>query len=278
MNALQYVQNVSELFILPDNYLRIKALMDSRVASFDEISEVILLDPVLTSKVLRLANSAIYNLSYQVDTVGKALVVLGKNQVYNMMLSIGIVAACSEINTKSIDVERFWEQSINAALIAKFLAKIKKIKQADTIYVSGLLHNIGELVVVYNAPETATRCQNYTTEIPPWKKQYSELGFTYAECSAELLHFWRLPDSIVEPIALQNSINFTEYNISTLITHLAVRLALINQHPKLYKMDTFIDPQVTDILKLEQNDLLNAIDFCNTESLFVLSVLNPNFI
>lgn len=275
MKALQYAQNVADLFALPEGYLKVKQLMDSDTASLDEVAEVIMLDPVLTSKLLKLANSAIYNLSYQVESVSKALLVLGKTQVYNLVLSIGIASACSKVDTSAIDLERFWEQSINAALIAKFLAQCCELKPTDRYYVAGLLHNIGEMVVLHHNAQEAHQCQNYTAEDKPWQVQQRELGFTYAQCGAELLHLWHLPDTIVEPVALQHSFNYEQKNKAQLIIHLAVRLALANQHPEMYSTRQLIDPFVLELLQLTQQDIIRAIDFCNTEGLFILSVLNP---
>ncbi|EHR42652.1 MULTISPECIES: HDOD domain-containing protein [Alishewanella] len=275
MNALQYAQNVVELFSLPDSYFRVRELMESDTASLDDIAEVILLDPVLTSKLLKLANSAIYRLPYQVDSVSKALLVLGKTQVYNLILSIGISSACSQINCTAIDLERFWEQSVNAALIAKYLATHISLKSADRTYVSGLLHNIGELVVAQQNAEIATECQQYSSEIKPWQLQQRKLGFTYASCGAELLHLWQLPDAIADPVALQHNSQYEARSPEDLIVYLAVRLALANQHPELYSIKTLVDPFLLETLQLTQADLLKAIDFCNTEGLFVLSVLNP---
>lgn len=275
MKALQYAQNVSDLFALPEGYLRVKELMDSDTASLDEVAEVILLDPVLTSKLLKLANSAIYSLPYQVESVSKALLVLGKTQVYNLVLSIGIASACSKVDTSAIDLERFWEQSINAALIAKYLAQCCGIKPTDRFYVAGLLHNIGELAVLQNDAAQAYSCQAYNAEQRPWQLQQSKLGFTYADCGAELLHLWHLPDSIVEPVALQHSNRFDQKNKAQLIIYLAVRLALANQHPEMYSTKRLVDPFVLELLNLTQPDIIRAIDFCNTEGLFILSVLNP---
>jgi len=275
MKALQYAQNVTDLFALPEGYLRVKELMDSDTASLDEVAEVILVDPVLTSKLLKLANSAIYSLPYQVESVSKALLVLGKTQVYNLVLSIGIASACSKVDTSAIDLERFWEQSVNAALIAKHLAQSCEIKPTDRFYVAGLLHNIGELAVLQNDAAQAHSCQAYSSEQRPWQLQQNILGFTYAECGAELLHLWHLPDSIVEPVALQHSTRFDPKNKTQLIVYLAVRLALANQHPEIYSTKQLIDPFVLELLNLTQPDIIRAIDFCNTEGLFILSVLNP---
>ncbi|WP_333607037.1 HDOD domain-containing protein [Arsukibacterium sp.] len=275
MNALQYAQSVSTLFSLPDSYLRVKELMESDIASLDDIAEVILLDPVLTSKLLKLANSAIYRLPYQVESISKALLVLGKTQVYNLVTSIGISSACSQLNTASIDLERFWEQSVNAALIAKYLAGHCGLRQPDRLYVAGLLHNIGELVVCQQSPEISNRCQHYNADVKPWQLQQAELGFTYARCGAELLHLWQLPDAIVDPLAMQHSSKFEAAAPDVLIVYLAVRLALANQHPDLYQIKQLIDPFVLELLMLSQADIIKAIDFCNTEGLFILSVLNP---
>lgn len=275
MNALQYAQNVVELFSLPDSYFRVRELMESETASLDDIAEVILLDPVLTSKLLKLANSAVYRLPYQVDSVSKALLVLGKTQVYNLILSIGISSACSQISTSAIDLDRFWEQSVNAALIARYLANHLALKQADRVYVAGLLHNIGELVVAQVDPELASRCEKYSTELKPWQLQQRLLGFTYASCGAELLDLWQLPDAIVEPLALQHNSQFEARSKEELIVYLSVRLALANQHPELYNFKTLVDPFLLELLQLDQAALLKAVDFCNTEGLFILSVLNP---
>lgn len=275
MNALQYAQNVVELFSLPDSYFRVRELMESETAALDDIAEVILLDPVLTSKLLKLANSAIYRLPYQVDSVSKALLVLGKTQVYNLILSIGISSACSQVNTTAIDLDRFWEQSVNAALIARYLSVHLGLKHADRAYVAGLLHNVGELVIAQQDPDLAAQCQQYTTECKPWQQQEKLLGFSYAACGAELLNLWQLPDVIVEPVALQNNHQFQLRSVEEQVVILSVKLALANQHPELYSIKTLVDPFMLELLQLTQADLLKAIDFCNTEGLFVLSVLNP---
>lgn len=275
MNAFNCAQNVVELFSLPDSYFRVRELMESATADNDDIASVILLDPVITSKLLKIANSAVYRLPYQVETVNKALLVLGQTKVYNLILSLSISSACSQLDTSAIDLERFWEQSVNAALIAKYLAAHLGLKQADRIYVSGLLHNIGELVIAQHAAELARECQSYTEDVKPWQKQQACLGFTYARCGAELLNLWQLPDAIVDPISQQHNSQFESMDTDQLVVHLAVRLALANQHPELYSIKTLVEPHLLELLKLEQADLIKAINFCNTEGLFVLSILNP---
>ena len=276
MQALQYAQNVADVFVLPECCLRVKQLLDSDIVSLDEVAQAILLDPVLTSKLLKLANSAIYSLPYQLESVRKVLLVLGKTQVYHLVLSLGMASACSTVDTSAIDLERFWEQTVNAALIAQFLAQSCGLQPSDRVFVAGLLHNIGEMVVLHNNARQANQCQNYTKEELPWQLQQRVLGFTYARCGAELLHLWQLPDSIAEPVALQHSHNLNQKNKAQLVLHLAARLALANQHPEMYSSRQLIDPIILASLELSQPDIIRAIDFCNTEGLLILSVLNPH--
>ncbi len=276
MDAFEYARDVASLFALPASYLRVKQLMDSDTASLNEVGEVIQLDPVLTAKLLKLANSSIYNLSSPVDTISRALLVLGKEQIYSLLLSIGISTACSKVDTAAIDIQRFWEQSINAALIARYLAGRCQLKQPDRLYVAGLLHNIGELVVLHVNARQAHQCQWYNQTETPWQRQQNVLGFTYASCGAELLHLWQIPDTIAAPLALQHDTQFNQKQPEQLILYLAVRLALVNQHPEFYNTRTLIDPFAIELLDLTMQDMLKALDFCNTEGVFLLSVLNPN--
>ena len=75
MNIEKYVEQVSELFVLSDSFLRIKELIDDEASTIDDISEVILLDPALSSTVLKLANSSFFNYPGKIDTISKAVLV-----------------------------------------------------------------------------------------------------------------------------------------------------------------------------------------------------------
>ncbi|SEA18855.1 HDOD domain-containing protein [Alkalimonas amylolytica] len=275
MNALQYAENVTEVFVFPDAYLRVKQLLESERADMDEVSEVIQLDPSLASKILKLANSAIYNLPKKIDTISKALVVLGAETIYNLVISSAVISVCEQVSHSAIDMDRFWEQSVHSALIARALGNKVAPRQSEQLYVSGLLHNIGELALCQLDPELAKACEQYSADEKPWQCQRRVLGFTYAELSAALLRLWQLPNSIIEPIALQHQPDKHLRQPAVLLLNISSRMALANVHPELYKQTNLLDPFVLEVLGIIQPDLRAALDFCNSEALYLLSVLNP---
>ena len=116
MNAAECALQVGEIFALPDTCLKIKEIIDDEISDIEEIAALISYDPVLSSKLLRLANSALYNFPKQVETVQKAVQVLGDAQVYNLVVASGVADAFSQLKPDVIALDKFWEHSINSAL------------------------------------------------------------------------------------------------------------------------------------------------------------------
>lgn len=275
MSAFDYARQVGDVFALPDTCLKIKDLIDNNVSSLDEIAELIALDPALASRILKLANSALYNFPNQVDSLNKALLLLGDTQVYNLVVAYGAAEAFSNTPTQVIDLERFWEMSIHCALIAKQLGLKLHVRQSEPLYLSGLLHNIGELVVVAVKPEIASICSNYQRGTFPWVRQQELLGFSYSDCSVALLKLWQLPENLIEPLNYLNTPQLKSGNLPVQILHLASRLALLNAAAGQFEFADLVDLPLAQSLGLQRKDLDEARAFASLEGLSILSLLNP---
>ena len=275
MSAVEFAKQVSHVFVLPDTCLKVKEVIDNKISDLDEISDIISLDPSLASRLLKLANSALYNFPNPVDTVSKAVLLLGETQVYNLVVAYGTAEAFAQTPTDIIDLERFWECSIDCALIAKFLGQIVGIKQHEPLYLSGLLHNIGELVVVQVQPDTARQCAIYSKQLLPWQLQQQLLGFSYSDCSVALLKMWQLPESLIYPLSFINSPQLQPNSKTVQVLHLASRLALYDTAFGQYELDQLIDPAVVSSLGLTHQELDEARTFASLEGMAILSLLNP---
>lgn len=275
MSAFEFARQVGDVFVLPDTCLKIKEVIDNKISNLDEIAEIIALDPALASRLLKLANSALYNFPNPVDSISKAVLLLGETQVYNLVVAYGSTEAFAKAPDDVIDLERFWETSIHAALIAKFLGAVLGIKQSEPLYLSGLLHNIGELVVVEVKPDVARLCANYKKGILPWIRQQELLGFSYADCSVALLKLWQLPDSLIEPLNYLNSPQLQSNNKTVQVLHLASRLALLNAAFGQFELEDLIDHQLISSLGLKRRDVDEARAFASLEGMSILSLLNP---
>lgn len=275
MNAAECALQAGEIFALPDTCLKIKQIIDNDVSDIDEIAELISYDPVLSSKLLKLANSALYNFPRQVESVQKAVQVLGDKQVYNLVVASGAAEAFAKLQPNVIALDRFWEHSINTGLIAKHLAAHLGVKRDEPIYLSGLLHNLGELVVVQVKPDIARICSHYHKGKKPWLKQQELLGFTYADCTVELLKHWQLPDRVIHPLKQLNQPEYSSANKIGLILHLASCLALSEANADVFQLYDLVDKEIMEVLGLSKEDLHDASSFAFLEGMSILSLLNP---
>lgn len=267
----------SQSFALPDICVRIRTMLDDGKSDLEDIGRLIALDPSLSTKLLKLANSPLYRFEAQIDSLAKGINIIGGEAFYNLVMAETASSAFEHFSSDVIDLKRFWMQSIYAALVAKHLAKMVKIKGSERFFLLGLLHNLGELLVAVHDPELAIECCKYDKKTSPWKLQQQILGFDYANCSAKLMEFWHLPSQLFNPVMELHNENKALENIDVAVIYTAVRAAVAMTHDSLYSASQLISPSVLKYLNLEQEDLKDAIKFASMEADSVLNIFKPSF-
>lgn len=276
MNLEELVSKAENLFVLPDSVTRLKACMDDEASSIEDIGDIIAFDPSLAAQLLRVANSALYRFPNKIDTVTRAIQVVGTRSTYDLALAYGVSQAFSDVDGQQIDLDKFWEQSVSCGLLAKYFADMRNIREPERLFVSGLLHNIGELVAVSLLPEAAIRCQAFNTRVSPSELQFGVLGFTYAELSAKLIEKWGIPSSIHVPIANIHKGQEDELGTEDKIVQLSYVLALDNVNPEIYPSYHNLKPELHESLSLNHEDLEDALDITNLQCISVISLFNPH--
>ncbi|WP_299083262.1 HDOD domain-containing protein [uncultured Paraglaciecola sp.] len=266
----------SQSFALPDICVRIRAMLDDNKSNLEDIGRYISLDPSLSSKLLKLANSPLFRFESQIDSLPKAINIIGGEALYNLVMAETASSAFEHFSSDVIDLKRFWLQSIYAALVAKHLAKMVKIRGSERFFLLGLLHNLGELLVALQSPDLAIACCNYDEKTSPWKLQQQVLGFSYANCSAKLMEFWHLPSQLYVPVMDLHNENKALKNKDVAIIYTAARAGIAMADNQLYSASQLISPLVLKFLKLEQEDLQDAVKFASMEADGVLGVMNPS--
>jgi HD-like signal output (HDOD) protein len=277
MNALEYAQQANGSFALPDACFKIKALMEDDDSTIEDFANVISVDPSMTSRLLQIANSAIYSFPGEISTISRAITIIGTQAIYNMMLVDVAATAFKHFSSNSIDLKRFWHMSVFCGLATKNLAITAGIRDIERLFVAGLLQNFGELIVAKISPELAQQCEAYNTDLLPWQLQQQVLGFTYTEVSAELLKIWQIPEKIILPIRHYNNAHNIQINKDVQVLYLASRLALVECHPDEFSYDDSIDAQICNTLKISTGDLEAAAKFANIETENILNIMNANF-
>jgi len=276
MNLDELVAKAEDLFVLPDSVTRLKECMDDKASSIDDIGDIIAFDPSLATQLLRVANSALYRFPNKIDTITKAIQVVGTRSTYDLALAYGVSQAFSDVDGQRVDLDKFWEQSVSCGLLAKYFADIRNIREPERFFVAGLLHNIGELVVVTTMPESAKRCEAFNTRVTPAELQFGVLGYTYTTLSARLIEKWGIPESIMSPIASIHDTENESLSVEQRILQLSYVLALDNVNPEIYPSYHNLKPELHHPLSLERQDLEDALDVTNLQCISVISLFNPN--
>ena len=274
MNAHEYAIQANGSFALPDACFKVKSLMEDENSTIEDFANVISVDPSMTSRLLQIANSAIYSFPGEISTISRAITIIGTQAIYNMMLVDVAASAFKHFSNQAIDLKRFWRMSVFCGLATKNLAIKSGIRDIERLFVAGLLQNFGELIVAKISPEIAKECENYSPEALPWQLQNKKLGFSYTDISAELLKVWQIPEKIILPIRHYNEAHTIQINKDVKVLYLASRLALVDSHPEVFNYDDTIDESLCKSLSISTDDLNAAADFASQEAANILQIMD----
>jgi HD-like signal output (HDOD) protein len=276
MNVQDYAVNAGDVFVLPEALIKVKQLIDDDATSMDNIADVINYDPAIMSQVLKISNSALYKFPNTITTVRKAIQVIGTRSIYDLVLAYGVSNAFKKIDPNVVDLEKFWEQSVSCALLCKFLAEEIGLKEPEKLFVCGLLHNLGELVLVQLNPEVAGKCTYISVENTPLMLQKKYLGFSYVDISLELLKIWGIPSGIAQIVSKTHVSEHTAQSKEDKVIQLAYLLALNNINSELYSTHADITEDMYESLGIQLECVNNALDFSSLQLMSTLALFSPS--
>jgi len=243
------VHDIQGLVSLPEVALKINALVDDPDTSIDDIGKLISQDPALTIRVLAIANSPFYGLSAEISTISRAVTVLGTKQLTDVVLSTATTNAFAGISIDLISVDDFWYHSLYCGLLAQELSCKHNPPLRDSMFVAGLLHDIGHLVMLNKIPELLQDALLRTVQgesLPLYLEEREVIGFDHAQVGAELARVWNLPAYLVECIEFHHEPQKAkDFKLETALIHIANAVASL--------------PYDEDI---NESDLMDVEDFC----------------
>ena len=246
-------------------------MLSSDSCSMEELADAIAYEPAIAASILKIANSAMFSMPRKIDSLAKALVLLGIGEVKKLVNAYGVTAAFSSIDPKVADMDKFWEISVDCALICQYFSKSKKIANTDSIFLSGLFHNLGMLAIVHSEPDKVRYCEGYDSDETPWFRQNEMFGFTFADCTTELLKLWNLPDTIIQPITEFNSAELAPLPANSKLLYIASRLAVINAEPGVYTKEALIHQDILDDLGISLDEINQSLEYCNLQAMELLA-------
>lgn len=201
----ELVACVEKLASLPAVYHRIRDLLDDPDSSVLELSEAVSSDVAITARVLRVVNSVLYGFPGKVETVSRAVNLMGMQQVHDLVLSTLVVAAFNGIRPARMHMGRFWSDSVFRGLAARAAARRLGTGDPERMFVEGLLADIGHLVMFQVAPEPSAAALESAARdhVPIHEAEATIVGCNFAEVGAALASAWRLPGGFAKAIGAQ---------------------------------------------------------------------------
>jgi HD-like signal output (HDOD) protein len=194
----RFIEQIDSLPSLPAIVARLIQVVNSPDTSAEDAAQLIQRDPALTTKMLRLANSAFYGIPRSISSVSSAVVILGFNTIRSLVLSATVMKMFSSDTNATIDKNRFWRHSIVCAMTAKTIVRqFINIRMMDpeSAFCAGILHDIGKLIFSEFAQTDYVDVCKYAKSkgVPLLEAERALLGINHADIGKILADKWSLP-------------------------------------------------------------------------------------
>lgn len=198
------VKHETELASFPDIYFRIRDVLEDDSASADRIASVVGTDLSLSAKLLKLVNSPLYGFPQTIESISRAVALVGAKELSTLALGISAINYFKDIPPELIDMKLFWRHSIACGIFGKILAETQTGLQSERFFTAGLLHDVGRLIMFKKLPYASAEAMLFAREnsIPLVEAELSTLDFSHTDISQPLLKEWEFPEG------LSNMVNY----------------------------------------------------------------------
>ena len=212
------------LVSLPEVCIRVNEMLDEPSVTAAELGQIISQDTSLTARLLKIVNSSYYGFQAKIETVSRAVTVVGLRELRGLVIAASAVETFSNVPDEILNKVRFWRHSLYCGVIARLLAEQCNVLHSERLFVAGLLHDIGKLIIAQRLP---TETRMITLEADSGNRSEFEveqdfLGFNHAEVGGELMKAWSMPETLFESVAYHHNPKQAETGVmETCLVHMA---------------------------------------------------------
>jgi len=254
------VKHETELTSFPDIFFRIKEVLEDESASADTIAKVVSTDMSLSAKLIKLVNSPLYGFPQTIDSISRAVALVGAKELSTLALGISAINYFKDIPAELVDMQSFWRHSITCGIFSKIIASTQAGLSPERFFIAGLLHDVGRLIMFKKLPYASTEAMLFAREnsIPMVEAEQSVMGFNHTDISTPLLDSWKFPEGLSgminyhhSPMEYPNPLEPAIIHIADNLTN-AVEVALGG----MYVMPG-VDEQAWELLGIKADPVLN---------------------
>ena len=207
INAQVLVENVAKVYSLPNIYYQIDHAINTPGSTATTIGDIIAEDSGLTARLLKLANSSLFGFSSTIDTISRAVTVIGTRQLRDLALATSVTDLFKGIPAEKVNMKSFWRHSVASGICARVIASFLKQPNIESYFVAGLLHDIGSVVLFSEHPELSSKLLSAANkdQMELHVTEHRVLNFDHAMIGGMLLRHWKLPPGLIDAVSFHHS-------------------------------------------------------------------------
>ncbi len=215
---------------IPTVVTKVTEMLDDPWICAADLGRVISSDQALTASLLRLVNSAFYGFPSTIETVSRAVTIIGFRQLRELAFGTSMLRMFKGIGEhSSLSVQNFWKHSVVCGITSRVLAIYKREEIPERFFVAGLLHDIGRMVLLESRPKQYIEVFSMVKQESclVTEAEMAVFGFTHAEVGRELMLSWNLPSSLAKAVGFHHDTERRDrpsrledvVHVSDIITH-----------------------------------------------------------
>ncbi len=202
ISVVKRLEKIEDLPTIPHTLQRVLDGLNSVSTSAQDLDRIIREDPVVTAKILKVANSPFYGLKGEVSSLARAIVILGFEEVRNLVVSLSLTGTFSgDLGFEEFKTSDLWIHSVGVATTSKMLAELLPELDQDELFTAGMLHDLGIFLMCLYFTEEFREILNIQKEkeIPLWEAEM-QYGLTHGEVGGYLVARWGLSDLLINVV------------------------------------------------------------------------------
>lgn len=222
--AEELVRHAGTVGSPPLIYERLVSVLNHPHSGAGDIAAVIGEDQGLTTRLLKVVNSAFFSLPWRVDTVSAAVRVVGTRQIRDLAVATAVLRMFSDIPDDLVDVQSFWHHSLAVGVTARVLSSHRGEDNIERYFVAGLLHDIGRLILFTTAGGDMARALGMVRDegVTLLQAERAAAGTDHAHVGGALLDQWNFPSALREAVRYHHEPRrATHFPVETAAVHVS---------------------------------------------------------
>jgi HD-like signal output (HDOD) protein len=208
---------------IPSIVFELNEVIANPLSSAEDIAQVVHRSPSLTALLLKIVNSPFYGFPSKIDKISLAVTLIGMREISGLALGISIISLFNNIPKEILSMYSFLRHSLACGIISRILAAQKSIPQTEQMFVSGLLHDLGRLILYSYFPEESRNILGRArlTDGLLYLQENDYLGCNHTHLVKQLLQQWKLPLVLENNVFYHHNPSEAQQPVPATLVHLA---------------------------------------------------------